>query len=548
MTLRSILLLVAAAALAGVPAPAQQAGGTPGKGNQDPTALVLHPGVQPRPGPSEQWLSPDGKTTFVVTPEGHFPSRDPFVDPPGSNFLTTVYEDMRDGNGVEMPNTLPSTPTNPYNLHDGDVIVTPIDPTSPSDDLRQLITEIRDLAEQGTVDQTRLQMMIDILEGNPIPTRTYSGFPLLHYNGPDKVKKVIPEYDQAGNKIGGNVEVHQIWYDSHIESDTAFIDPSDVQDVPWTVTYTVDVLNRGSDDFSPYVMYFDDPALSQAGMPPMAHVAMDVTFFPMEDGTRNVFKIKMSKAMYWNLTYHWGWRVHPPRVQVAENALKMINGITLPEYESMVFGDDPTADQASKEAAIAMIGDLAPAKRMWTVARRALTDTPDMVVKYMDEAQAAFDDWWDRTLLPRGVEPDPNSDLTLLYVNNTIYGEWADGRRLQRFWEWRTRPGHFKVTLLNGDYFTHGYMNVDFGGSRGWENQFQSTLDLGGSGCQFTFGRVHWWVNAGGPWGGIMVDPAVGITPSVHYVDMTLNFEPSRRLRLYQFDPMHHDVAVYSIH
>ena len=46
------------------------------------------------------------------------------------------------------------------------------------------------------------------------------------------------------DKIGGEVEVRQVWYDSHIESDTAFIDPSDVLDVPWVITYTVDVLNR----------------------------------------------------------------------------------------------------------------------------------------------------------------------------------------------------------------------------------------------------------------------------------------------------------------
>jgi hypothetical protein len=29
----------------------------------------------------------------------------------------------------------------------------------------------------------------------------------------------------------------------------------------------------------------------------------------------------------------------------------------------------------------------------------------------------------------------------------------------------------------------------------------------------------------------------------IHY-----NFEPSRRLRIYQFDPLHHDIAVYSLH
>ncbi len=47
---------------------------------------------------------------------------------------------------------------------------------------------------------------------------------------------------------------------------------------------------------------------------------MDQTFFPMEDGTRTVFKIKMAPAPDYNLVYTWGWRMHPPRAQVMENA------------------------------------------------------------------------------------------------------------------------------------------------------------------------------------------------------------------------------------
>ena len=87
---------------------------------------------------------------------------------------------------------------------------------------------------------------------------------------------------------------------------------------------------------------------------------------------------------------------------------------------------------------------------------------------------------------------DPESDLTLLYVNNTIYGEMPGGDTF-RLEKWKTRPGKISVSLINGDYFVHSYQNVDFGGSRGWENQFQSTVPLKGSGPWFTFGRDHWW-------------------------------------------------------
>src|SRR3546814_17378595 len=43
---------------------------------------------------------------------------------------------------------------------------------------------------------------------------------------------------------------------------------------------------------------------------------------------------------------------------------------------------------------------------------------------------------------------------------------WCDGN---------TRGFNYKVKLLNADKFPHMYVNVDFGGTRGWENQFQYT-------------------------------------------------------------------------
>jgi hypothetical protein len=536
----------------------------------------------PQPCPPASTMTTEGDTTKINTGLSIFPEPavDAFTRPPGTNFLPTIYTNMFDGFGVEMPNTLPSTPSNPYNLHDGDPVVTSVNETSPADDLRAVFERVARLAakprkEASEVEAMRLaiRLGIDILEGNPVPDRAYTGLPLLHYMGPLKVKKVAPVYDDTGKTVvGGNVAVHQVWYDSHIESDAAFIDPSDVLDVPWTITYTVDVLSRGSDDFSPYVMYVDDPALT-APKPPLPNVAMDQTFFPMEEGTRNVFKIKMAPGKYYNLTYTWGWRMHPPRVQVSENANKkaQAGGVerTLVGWEQAVFGEDPRASEEAKLKAIAMIGEMSPAKRMW----RALQDARDAaragdykrVAASIREAQDAFSDWRDRTRLPRTgkykdlVKADPSADLTLLYVNNTIYGEFADRSeniadsvRID-FPKWKLRGAALKVTLYNGDYFEHGYQNVDFGGARGWENQFKSSVKVGGSGCWFTFGRDHWWMNVPNqPSGdlGVVVPAAARAPywPGLHKVQIVFNYEPSRRLRFYQFDPLHHDVAVLSIH
>ncbi|MDT8281835.1 MAG: hypothetical protein RQ982_03370 [Gammaproteobacteria bacterium] len=615
-----------------------------------------HPCAQPHPGPSIQTLSADEVTTFVTTPEGQFPAQDPNDEPPGSNFLMTVYENARDLSDREMPNTLPSTPDNPYNLHDGPVLTRAVDKTNPEDDLDSIIDAIKVSAKQGNFDPALVQRGIDILEGNPVG-RAYDGFPMLHYNGPRKTKVVEPIYED-GVLVGGNVDVNMIYFNQHIESDTGFIDPSAVQEVPYTVTYNVKILNRGMEDFSPMNMNFNrivNPMTGEDMRGPF-HVSMDMSYFPMlEEGTEYTVKIKQNKGKYFNLIYTWGWRIHPPRVQVAENALKTAgpDNWTLPQWENAAFCQggfddncDPAGNPEHRAYAISQIGDLSPAKRMWNIFNDMKNTTTALCEdlsgkalsmcqkKYVNkdinikdaaaDLSTAFLDWVDRTKLPTGVAADPDATLTLFYVNNTMYGSRqgvsGDGSKLGPAsykginnggaHDWDVRPYLYKTTLLNGDHFPHGYMNVDFGGSRGWENHFQTTdpttstephpvipagspangepydnpanivageenlfpINRGGaeeylqpsprnladpdngnpqlgSGCFFTFGRNHAWPNAGGPWGGIMTPPvAADGTPGMHKVEITYNFEPSQRLKIYQFDPLHHDVAIYSLH
>src|SRR3546814_10433798 len=94
--------------------------------------------------------------------------------------------------------------------------------------------------------------------------------------------------------IGGNVEVNLVYFGENIESDTSMIDPSLVLEVPWTITYHVNILKNGIEDFSPFVMYFDNT--NQSTPLPVraasAGIAMDQSFFPMlKEGTRYTVKI-----------------------------------------------------------------------------------------------------------------------------------------------------------------------------------------------------------------------------------------------------------------
>ncbi len=494
-------------------------------------AFAQHPGVQPRPDMTMQTTV--GDTTFVNVGTSPLPI--------GQNRLAYVEQDLRDGRGIPIPNTLPSTPAVQFNLHDGPVQISDIDRNSPKDVLNAAIDAVRQQATHGDVDLASIQKALDVLEGNEIPGNdTYSRFALLHYTAGERVKAVSP--------VTRNVDIHQIWYDNHIESDTALLDISAVMSVPFTVTYTIDVLTGGADDFSPFVMYWDDPTLSPPGMPPMPLCAMDTTFFPMNEGKRYVIKIKHAPGMYYNLTYTWGWRIHPPRVQATENAGKFVgfnpdgSKRFLKQYETDVFGENPRSSEATKLAAIAKIGELAPAKRLWQAFRDASTATPAQIVALMDDARLSFNDWADRTRLPRGVTADTTANATLFYVNNTLYGNI---KKLDSG-DWTSRGWTYKVAILNGDHFDHAYVNVDFGGSRGWENQFDQR---GGPGGSHTFGRAQWWMNTALPLNSITI-PAVAAdgTPTRRRVEIALNYDKPERIALYQFDPLHHDVAVYSIH
>lgn len=525
-----------------------------------PSDPYRHPHPQASLAPST--LTCDGGALHVCTGASLFAPSLPFVDPPGTNFLPTVYTDLYDAAGNPVPNTLPSTPTVPYNLLDGEPAVSRINPVSPTDDLRtifDLMLRGPQFTEEPDRDAVRraIQRGIDILEGNKIPDRVYSGFPVLHYTGPEKLKQVVPVKDASGAVVGGNVDVHQVWYDERIENDTYMIDPSTVPDAPWTITYTVDVLDRGEDDFSPFVMYMDPTG----GSMPIPWAGMDQTFFPMQEATRTVFKVKMAPGSHYNLVYTWGWRMHPPRVQVMEHATKSVTAFknpcdpsdqgisqTIQQWEVSVFGPAPTSSEEAKLAAIAKIGEIAPEKQMWNALRQARTAAGegkwDAVREQGRKGRTAWLDWQDRTQLPGDLEPDPESDITLLYANNTIYGEFTAGTTVN-LPPYQTRGYTARITLLNGDNFEHGYQNVDFGGGRGWENQFKSSVKVAGSGCWFTFGRVYWSMLVPKV---PLLAPARGMTPSKQKIDITYNFDPSRRLRFYQFDPIHHDVAVFSVH
>jgi hypothetical protein len=294
---------------------------------------------------------------------------------------------------------------------------------------------------------------------------------------------------------------------------------------------------------------------------------------------------------------------------VVENMrVPLRNGALRNSAEIGEFGENPRASEQAKLDAIAKIGDTAPAKRMWQMFREMGGMTINRTNKHfggglngsiiqaqMHLIRQAFYDWQNRGRLPTGYEMAEDADVTVLFLNNTMYGQLKghDGVAEVRMDKgvWDKRGDKVKIQILNGDYFMHAYVLVDFGGLRGWENTFHNTLPSGGAGPLFTFGRNYFWIHVagGGPipippatppagtpktpvndkiwqvsngngvgrgnsefaWGGMQQEVSDYVNVDgigEHHLEVEFSYEPSRRLRMYQFDALHHDVAVWSIH
>src|SRR4051794_14393952 len=122
---------------------------------------------------------------------------------------------------------------------------------TPEDDLGAALDALRDASSASDAQAAR-RRALDILEGNPIPDRTYSGLPLLNWDAPRKVKDVPP---------GGEVTVREVRYGDTVLSDTwllRFADP----DQSFTIRYEIaDLGPASSGELAP------TPLLSDGGGP-----------------------------------------------------------------------------------------------------------------------------------------------------------------------------------------------------------------------------------------------------------------------------------------
>src|SRR5436309_857159 len=164
--------------------------------------------------------------------------------------------------GVAVPNTNTASPT--AQLAAGPTIVSKLavpfnpavappaalagltSPASPQDDLAGALSSLAADTTPAAVQADR-QRALDILEGNAIAGKAYSGIPLLNWNPPAKVKTV---------PAGGNVVVQDVRFGDQVLSDTwllSFADPTQ----PFTITYRVSDLNNTPSELTPTPLLAD---------------------------------------------------------------------------------------------------------------------------------------------------------------------------------------------------------------------------------------------------------------------------------------------------
>src|SRR3954453_1868146 len=297
-------------------------------------------------------------------------------------------------------------------------------------------------------------LAIDILEGNPIGDKAYSGMPLLNWNSPAKVKSV---------PANGNVVVREVRWDEHALSDTwqlSFDNPNQ----PYTITFRITELGTtfGS-------ALTPAPLLSQNGnviggesqvLTPLAppQLAMGTTtsnrFTPNggNEFTRLAVQdvtVAMPPAGVTDL-------VLEPDLKPGSETLFTLQRASAEHLNTARadFGfssDTPSA--AEKVAAINKLADVSPEKELWSDLRDLRPDAPGFL------NAAGLVAGGDRSLVgamrtrsspAAGVARDPSADVNLDFVNNESYLFRGNGPL--------PTPGNgnnLRVATTNADGFTH---------------------------------------------------------------------------------------------
>src|SRR3954447_7927524 len=248
----------------------------------------------------------------------------------------------------------------------------------PESDLGDALDAMAAAAASGdrTAAANARTLAINILEGNPIAKKAYSGMPLLNWNGPAKIKNV---------PAGGNVVVREVRFGETALSDTwllSFDDPSQ----PYTITFRVTELGTqfgGALTPAPLL----EQGSNAVGGESQALVPLVPPMLPTGTATSNRFETggqEFTRAATQDITVAMppagmNDAVLEPNLQPGAETLMTLERTTQARLDSARndFGFSTTSpSQADKLRAISRIGDGAPEKELWGDLQQLDPNTP----------------------------------------------------------------------------------------------------------------------------------------------------------------------------
>lgn len=360
---------------------------------------------------------------------------------------------------------------------------------SPNESLRRALDALQKAAGDDDVSsmQSAADEILAILQGTT-EGRIYDGFAMLNFNrgafAPDHVPgeykmKTIQDTGLTAPGLDGEprriweTTVNFLWYDGQFDSDT-FLVRVPVEAHPFdTLRVHYRIFSLETEDFAPTTVLLDRRMPGSVQFP---FKGLDSVWVRADNDRVTELTVDLPPLRLLRGIYTWGWRVHPPRIQFVQPVFEMVNAHTgevelEPQGKSFAF--------RNRQLSLEGIGDAAPEKKMYRVARAALdgASTSEVLAMLTDPAVAprgTWDEWadlaadqnqlppeaWD-VLAQEGISRDrfgPYRFVTA-YLNNEMYGTGPNGNRIEG-WQ---QGDHIQVKLINLDEHTHYFRNVDFG-------------------------------------------------------------------------------------
>ena len=322
-------------------------------------------------------------------------------------------------------------------------------PASPEEDLTDAIDALATAPDAASATAAR-QRALDILEGNPIAGKSYSGIPLLNWNLPEKVKTV---------PAGGTVSITEVRAGDAVLSDTwllKFQDPTK----PFSIDYHLADLTQSTAELSPATVMSDgsgtEVAFSSTDIPdfPTGTSTTNRTnpVTPVGEETRRAIQLK-TVAMPAPQTLGFVLDANRATGHEGMATLRPATAENLAAAEKIAgFASGTTPTRAQEDAAIANIGP-SPEKVLWEDVHALDPNALDLAHTLGQQDHLLVSAMRDHSRLPAGVASDPAADVAVVLVNDETY--------VSKRTAFLAPGAAMKISVTNADLYNHSFMASD---------------------------------------------------------------------------------------